>query len=70
MVFYLRQLINQSQVSKRHKSMPRYSNLKMKPNLQSDVFLLCDKNKNISTDLNIKNKSLSFKGRDKALKWA
>ncbi len=48
--------------------MPRYSNLKMKPNLQSDVFLLCDKNKNISTDLSIKNKSLSFKGRDKALK--
>ena len=39
MVSYLRQLINQSQVSIGHKSMPRYSNLKLKPNLQADVVM-------------------------------
>ena len=39
MVFYLRQLINQLQIAKGHKSMPRYSNLKLKPNLQADVVL-------------------------------
>ena len=39
MVFYLRQLINQSQIAKGHKSMPRYSNLKLKPNLQADVVM-------------------------------
>ena len=39
MVFYLRQLINQSQASKGRKSLPRYSNLKLKPNLQADVVM-------------------------------
>lgn len=39
MVSYLRQLINQSQIAKGHKSMPRYSNLKLKPNLQADVVM-------------------------------
>ena len=43
MVSYLRQLINQSinqsQLSIGHKSMPRYSNLKLKPNLQADVVM-------------------------------
>ncbi len=33
------QSINQSQVSKRHKSMPRYSNLKLKPQVFADVVL-------------------------------
>ena len=33
------QSINQSQIAKGHKSMPRYSNLKLKPNLQADVVM-------------------------------
>ena len=54
MVFYLRQLINQSinqsQVSKGHKSMPRYSNLKLKPNLQADVVLFKGKENVLSQE--------------------
>lgn len=50
MVFYLRQLINQSQIAKGHKSMPRYSNLKLKPNLQADVVLFKGKENVLSQE--------------------
>ncbi len=44
------QSINQSQVSKRHKSMPRYSNLKLKPNLQADVVMFKGKENVLSQE--------------------
>lgn len=50
MVFYLRQLINQSQIAKGHKSMPRYSNLKLKPNLQADVVMFKGKENVLSQE--------------------
>ncbi len=50
MVFYLRQLINQSQASKGHKSLPRYSNLKLKPNLQADVVIFKGKENVLSQE--------------------
>ncbi len=50
MIFYLRQLINQSQASKGHKSLPRYSNLKLKPNLQADVVIFKGKENVLSQE--------------------
>ncbi len=44
------QSINQSQVSIGHKSMPRYSNLKLKPNLQADVVMFKGKENVLSQE--------------------
>lgn len=80
MVFYLRQLINQSQIAKGHKSMPRYSNLKLKPNLQADVVLFKGKENVLSQEqkalnnLNMlekclkTNQKIEFGGREQAKK--
>ncbi|UKI40821.1 MAG: hypothetical protein L6V95_11975 [Candidatus Melainabacteria bacterium] len=46
----MRQLINQSQIAKGHKSMPRYSNLKLKPNLQADVVMFKGKENVLSQE--------------------
>ena len=44
------QSINQSQIAKGHKSMPRYSNLKLKPNLQADVVMFKGKENVLSQE--------------------
>ena len=80
MVFCLRQLINQSQIAKGHKSMPRYSNLKLKPNLQADVVMFKGKENVLSQEqkalnnLNMlekclkTNQKIEFGGREQAKK--